>query len=139
MLKNLITRINNFIQWTKKWHFFHLLLVPNAFACFLICLIMFKYVLLLKEYYSSLEILIVFFVISYFATTILIIIALCIQAFLLIYNWIKFHNINIKNRFLLNNKLYNILYVIAFIYNFLCFLSFICFMILSIFTNITTF
>ena len=139
MLKNLITRINNFIQWTKKWHFFHLLLVPNEFAFFLICLIMFKYVLLLKEYYSSLEILIVFFVISYFATTILIIIALCIQAFLLIYNWIKFHNISIKNRFLLNNKLYNILYVIAFIYNFLCFLSFICFMILSIFTNITTF
>ena len=38
-----------------------------------------------------------------------------------------------------NNKIYNILYIIAFIYNIMCFISFICFIILSIYADITTF
>lgn len=139
MLKNVIAKINNFIQWTKKWHFFHALLVPNTFAFIIICLVMFKCGSLLKEYYSSIEVIIVFFTMCYLAEITFIIIALCAQIFFLLFNWTKSHNTSIKNSFLLNNKTYSILYIIAFLYNILCLLSFICFILLSIFADITTF
>ena len=137
MFKKIFKRINDFIQWTKKWHFFHVFIIPNTFTFMFICFVMPKCSLLLMDYYSNAEIVIIFFTICFLALITHAIIALCAQIFFLLSNWIKSHNINIKNKFLLNNKFYNILYIIGFIYNILCFLSFICFCFLSFFCSVT--
>ena len=132
VLKNILSKINNFIQWTKKWHFCHLLFVPAMFLtlltgdCFIfLCLI---YDLLTLHKTISFEEVAVIHNFCYEITCICLFVPVVImQLFFVIFNSIKSRKLFVTNSFLLYNKIYNIIYVIAIIYIILFIILFILF------------
>jgi hypothetical protein len=132
MIRKLINKLYNFIQWTKKWHFCHVLFVPATFAtlltsdCFiLLCLI---YDLLQQHKTTSFEEIAAIHCFCYEITCICLFIpAVITQIFFITFNSIKSRKPFVTNNFLLNNKVYNTVYVIAIMYIILFIILFILF------------
>ena len=140
MLRQLIKKLNNFIQWTKKWHFFHILFVGN----FLFIAIYFLFLIFIAlldcifnnniTAYLSIESLsfILFSIILCLAITpYTTIIATILEIFIIITKKIQKKTIQITNSFLIDNPKYNILYTVSFIYCFPLFLFVMCFYIIG--------
>ncbi len=111
MIKNLILKFNNFIQWTKKWIVCHLF-IDIFMLLFVHCLIV-EYPFDIDEFieiicYSTIFIYLMFFWI------------LPISLIILTFEQIKGRQFFIKNSFLLNNKIYNRFYIFSFIFMLLC-------------------
>lgn len=116
MIKNLILKFNNFIQWTKKWHVCHIYV--NIF-------IFLFYATLISEilnknfsfYKNLLEFMalcaIALYYMLYWSYTIVLVVS--------IISHIKKKQIFVKHNFLILNKWYNIHYSIA------CFVIILCF------------
>ena len=100
MLKNIITRINNFIQWTKKWHVCHIYI--NIFLPIFIYSLFFvlrdKNILqeLLENITCSALIL---YIMAYYALLIILLIS--------IISHITQKKLHIISHFLLHNQFYN--------------------------------
>ncbi len=124
MFRKFIEKINNFIQWTKKWHFCHVLFVGTF-------LLVVPYIFLfLKNLISEIIILIqmpncifesfdyIPFWIFYFVGTLIVIafLALIIQVFTIIKRAFARKSIFVQSSFLLHNQYYNRFYTISFIY-----------------------
>ena len=130
MLKNVITKISDTIQWTKKWHFFHVLFVPSTIFAFLNLFISILLFILdvcssnnIKTSIFSLNHLFLIWGIYTDFAIIFFILAVCVQILFSIINWIKYNNIQLQNQFLLRNKKYNFLYCTAFYCNVLYIIS----------------
>ena len=130
MLKNIITKINNFIQWTKKWHFFHVFIIPSYIVLFITLTMIFificEYIYTGKfEYNFMLQYIgvlhsVVFKLFSIYMPELWL--ALVVQILFSGINWYLYRNISVKSNFLLNNKRYNCIYVIIWIYAIICFI-----------------
>ena len=122
MLKTCINKFINFIQWTKKFHFFHAFILPSFFIIHL------GIIITSKPFYIYENITIINlknFVIDYYLITLftslvvyyfLFLFAITCQLIFSMINLIIFKNIFIRNNFLLNNKIYNGIYTIVLIY-----------------------
>lgn len=111
MIKNLILKFNNFIQWTKKWIVCHLFInaliflfiygliveFPNSIDAFLDILTAFAFFICLAFFYI-----------------------LPISLIISIIEHIIKKRLFVKNNFLLNNKIYNLYYIFSFIFMLLC-------------------
>lgn len=141
MLKNIITKFNNFIQWTKKWHFFHVLFVPNTiFVLFTLFISIFLYIWNIcfsnntKAFIFSHDHIFLIWANYTCLVIVFLILAICVQSIFSIINWMKYNTIQLQNQFLLNNRKYNFLYCTAFYCNILYILSLlilIIFMVIS--------
>ena len=134
MLKKIFNKVDHFIQWTKKWHFFHVFFVPNAiFALLNLFISIFLYILDIcflsstKTFIFSFNHLLLMWEMYTFLAIVFFILATFVQIVFLIISMIKHKNIQLQNQILLNNKKYNILYCIAFYCNvlYLCSLLFL--------------
>jgi len=122
-IKKLLAVINNFIQWTKKWHFFHVFIIPPflfSFTCIILYFIFFIILIVNQIHFSIYEFLMndivgVFICLEIFLYFIFLIIAIALQILFIIINLTKHQNINIKNEFILKNKKYNGIYILALI------------------------
>ena len=115
MLKNILTKINNFIQWTKKWHFCHVFLLISSFIMFMFTI----FSLMAIDWIGELKF--TYFFLPEFIYIFAIVIALIIQILFSLINFCIHKNIQIKNRFLLNNKTYNGIYYLMFLYTIVSF------------------
>ena len=111
MFKKIFKRINDFIQWTKKWHFFHVFMLPAIPMLLLFFLIIFidRHSINADTFDTCFMLSLLCYIQSFF-------IALIIQIFFFIFKAILRQNCKITNKFLLNNKIYNSIYTIMFIY-----------------------
>lgn len=116
MIKVLIQKFNNFIQWTKKWHVCHLFIH--------IYMILFYFIItsnLENSNYISDKLIIislVFYFMLYWSYPIILIVS--------IISHLKKKTVFISNEFLLHNKLYNLYYYLSFLTIILC-VSTVCF------------
>ncbi len=120
MIKKLFLKIYDFIQWTKKWHFCHVVFVGASFFGLAIYLYFLLFDILTFNLTSFLlDIFKIFYYYSlYFIVTFahfLFVPAIIIQIFFVIFNLIRHKKVPITSDFLLNNKKYNIVYVFAFL------------------------
>jgi hypothetical protein len=105
MLKNIITKFNNFIQWTKKWHICHIFV--NIYACAfyltLYCSISNDLNFFINEFEENIltSMLFLYFMLYY---------ALIIVLLIAIIEHLKKTKLRINNKFLLHNKIYHIYY-----------------------------
>lgn len=117
MVKQILDKLNNFIQWTKKWHICHLFL--NTFWVFFILGIFCalaeediqKHFLNIIQDYMILESIVLYYMLFWCLPIVLLISIL---------EYVKGKKIYVKNNFFLNNKAYNMLYTISFILIILC-------------------
>ena len=122
-IKQLLSTINNFIQWTKKWHFFHLFIIP-PFLLWLFCIMLYSLFFIIlflnrvdfsvKEFLMN-DIVGSAICIQIFLYFAFFIIALISQIIFFIVNWIKYKKSGVRNQFMLKNKKYNGIYILAFI------------------------
>ncbi len=124
MLKNILSKINNFIQWTKKWHFFHAFLLISS----LVMLTMTGISLPYTGWIENLQL--TYYFLSFFIYLFAIAIALIIQILFSIINLCIHKNIQIKNHFLLKNKIYNGIYYFMFLYTIAYFIIIVCFLLI---------
>ncbi len=126
MFRRFIENINKFIQWTKKWHFFHVLFVA-IFACFFPLFVLFFIsvfidifsILVEKKSISSIiegYLLpfgggIMFFVLLMIIFSLL---GLIVEIFVTIKRAFARKSISVESSFLLENKYYNYIYHFAF-------------------------
>ena len=109
-LRKFFTKINNFIQWTKKWYFFHIMALCNIPLIF---------ILAIELYYNDYSILftynnilnIAFFVVLWSLST-SIPIALIITIIIYIISRFLKKDFYVYNKFLSKNIFYNIYYIL---------------------------
>ena len=116
MLKNIFSKINNFIQWTKKWHFFHVFLISSSFV-----MLMFTIFSIMDPDWIG-ELKFTYFFLSFLIFVFAIIIALIIQILFSIINFCVYKNIQIRNHFLSKNKIYNGIYYFLSLYTIVSFI-----------------
>lgn len=114
MFKNIFAKICDFIQWTKKWHITHLIIVPPFVANSLINVL--QYLMFfegdtIKDRLESL----LFFNLYGYIFFICVVILPCLLAYIivLIYILVKKKPIYISNNFLLYNKFYHFIYILS--------------------------
>ena len=116
-IKNTLIKINNFILWTKKWHFFHILLNSSS----LIMLISTIFALIASDTIG--EIKFIYCLLAFFIYVPSIIVAVLIQIIFCTVNLVIHKKGSIKNKFLLENKKYNYVYYSMFIYTIISFIA----------------
>ncbi len=116
MFKNILSKINNFIQWTKKWHFFHAFLILSSFIMLMCTIIS----LMDPDWIGGLRL--TYYFLSFFIYLFAIAIALVIQILFSLINFCIHKNIQIKKHFLLKNKIYNGIYYFLFLYTIVSFI-----------------
>ena len=126
MIKKLFQKIYDFIQWTKKWHFCHVFLVGSfatttGFFIFITILFAISFTPLFGNNISIAENIIayinLYMLFWLFAFVCLFLPSIFIQIFFAAFNFIKYKKIYITNNFLLNNKIYNLIYVFSFVFS----------------------
>lgn len=120
MVRKYIKKINNFIQWTKKWHLGHCIFISDMFIC-LICIFSEMPIMTvdrLLEYLFSANILLFYPAVLIVGTILAILIAVT--------KFIKKYPVYVESKFLLKNKTYNIVYILNWLYVCLAFFI-ICF------------
>ena len=135
MIKRFLKRINDLIQWTKKWHFFHVFMLSTTY--------MYIYFFLETHHIDLLNIPLIIEQIVYYmnhipdllnvinnliefyflellfggmAEIVYIPFVIGIQLLFWTINWFKHKNIQVQSKFLLKNKIYNCVYIAAFIH-----------------------
>ncbi len=112
MFKNIFQKIIGIIQWTKKWHFFHLILVPPfVISCLIDLYPILSFFNSTNEDWIYLPFWNYFVYVTLFC--IMFSINLFIYAIVLIYIFIRKKTIYISNDFLLYNKFYNFVYILS--------------------------
>ena len=126
MFKLIFTKLNNFIQWTKKWHFFHFFVSGAALLTLFFAVVLVMFIITyLNDPYSirinaknscngDVSALIAFSEYA-FATLCTGIIGIFINVFCILKHLIYRKNCCITSKLLLCNKYYNIYYIIFFI------------------------
>ncbi len=116
MFKSFFNKITNFYNWTKKWHFFHVLFIPTSlfFLCNCILFLLVKYII--KDY-SNYQILLITWICFFIIHLIFLLIAIILEVLFAVINWIKYKNIQIRTSFFIKNKIYNFVYLFAFLCN----------------------
>ena len=129
-MKNPFIFINKFIQWTKKFHFFHVFFVApflltlvtiDAFCLYFTCVNFIISIISndfsifnIKEGFESfcnfLKFHSYYYILFFFYTTIF---SFFTEIFFLMSNKIRKNSLFITNIFLLKNKLYNTIYILA--------------------------
>jgi len=120
MLKKIFNILNNMIQWSKKYHFFHILAILNFFFVAhlfwfltLLCLIAMIPIKCVSNIFGEGVLgFLLFIFILIILQFILLFISLIIQIVICIKNRKK-GTIQISSPFLLNNKFYNFCYIYA--------------------------
>ena len=127
-MRKFIEKINNMIQWTKKFHFFHIWLIPGfLFALFPLLLLILTFLTLIFEPSIFDEMgracgiaffMFMFYIaIAYFVTFLL---GLVYQIILyLSARFFRKDNVHVQSKFLLNNKFYNFIYISSILFNFI--------------------
>lgn len=115
MLKRFFSKINDFIQWTKKWHVFHVFILLSSLVLIIMDVEIYIETHCIHQY-GDYGANFLFHVFSYFIYGFAIIAALVIQIIFFIINWMFHKSLPIRNRFLLYNKIYNGLYCFMFAY-----------------------
>lgn len=128
MIRKFINKLYNFIQWTKKWHFCHLLLVPVFLTTILtgdlIGIFFFIYLVMQLKFREAFLTFLYYHLLFYALVIYCITIPVTIMTiYFAIINFIKSKKPFIFNGFLLNNKYYNLIYIIS-LFNFFCFIIF---------------
>ena len=121
MFRRFIEKIYNFIQWTKKWHFVHLLLVPTMLVTFyvsdlvIVSSVITKFVV--RDYrtilYGVRDTHFHYYVYILFRMLIPAIIG---EIFFVVFNSIRSKKLYVTNNFLLHDEIYNIAFVLSLIY-----------------------
>ena len=130
MIKRFLKKIDDLIQWTKKWHFFHVFIIPFYIVFFITLAIIFiflcDYLFIGKfNYGSMMSYICALHTFSYLVFFILMLefwVALIAQTLFSFINWYLYRNISVRSKFLLNNKRYNNTYVIGWIFTIICFI-----------------
>ena len=113
MLKNIIDSINNFIQWTKKWHICHIYI--NIFLSIFIYSLFFvlKNKNILQELFENIVCSVfILYIMAYYALLIILLVS--------IISHIKQKKLHVVNHFLLHNKFYNFYYTFGLIIILIC-------------------
>ena len=125
MFKNIFQKITGIIQWTKKWHFFHLILVPPFVAN---CLLnVYQIFALFDNYPDAIYGFLCFNILGYIIIFKYLLFCPCLLVYItvLIYIWIKKKPLHISNDFLLHNRIYNFIFILAILQLFLYIVSLI--------------
>ena len=111
ILKSFFSKINAFVQWTKKWHIFHFV----AIAGIATILLSFCYELItLYAHKNCIKILSSPILYSVGSLSPIICLALPFSVIMMVINFYKHNSLCVKNSFLLNNKHYEKLYIFYF-------------------------
>ncbi len=113
MIKNLILKFNNFIQWTKKWIVCHLFI--NTFAVFLILGLIIEMPLNTETFLDTISV-------AMFFIYVMLLYVLPINLLISIIENIKEKRLFVKNNILLYDKNYNLYYTSVLIIILLSFL-----------------
>ncbi len=111
MIRKCIAKINSFIQWTKKWHYFHVLvwtwLVSGSFLA----------LLNIDQYQDFLKAPFIFwgaiFFVSSMGAFFYVVLPITITTMLITY--IKTRSFQVQNEFLLHNRVYHFFYCLYYI------------------------
>lgn len=128
-IKKLLSNINNVILWTKKWHFFHIVIVIPSILTILSLLIT-----IIKTNKDNDIVAFVYDIGSFFIYTFFAIFALIVQIIFSTINHIRHTPPTLKNKFLLNNKIYNGIYYASSIYT-ITYLFFLIYYLILCFIN----
>lgn len=118
MLRKLIEKSYNIIQWTKKWHFFHfMVIIPGLFTTYSIYYLG-KFYLMEAKYPISLDDhwLNFFFtpLVYGFTSYTVFFIAIGVEAIIILIRLLARKNFCVHSNFLINNKFYNFIYCFFF-------------------------
>lgn len=127
MLKKWIKIPNDIIQWTKKWHFFHFLLVPPFLTAYVPVIFLYLFFLCLQivniflgapvEIFFTKEEAgpFLFYIDMMYSVTLLFsyYVAIFLQICFFIFKLIFHEPIQIQWKFILNNRSYNIVYILS--------------------------
>ena len=122
MLKNFFQKLNNAIQWSKKYHFFHILAIPSFFyvANLFWFIILFYFALVIDEKFCGTDYsqgilgLSIFLMLTIVLQMAFIIIALISQIIIFI-KYRKRGFIQISSSILLEDKVYHLFYIYTYI------------------------
>lgn len=152
MFRKFIEKINSVIQWTKQWHFFHVLFVGSFVIALIpyiinILMLIFDFIFLIEQIITTIlgrhseiitddhivagEIVIIFtFIITYILASIFTsILGLIVELSIFIKRRSSDKPLTVTSSFLTKNKIYNFIYYNAFITFFVfCILCFIMFL-----------
>ena len=130
MIRKLINKLYIFIQWTKKWHFCHVLFISNflfmTLYSLLIIFIAFIDIVLNNQFIEifSIKTILLFYwfncIMCFFVTMYTLPIALIVEIIIFCKNRIQHKNNLVISPFLTKNNKYNKLYMIAFLSNIAC-------------------
>ena len=126
-MKKILIKINNFIQWTKQWHFFHVFFIGSASPFIFICTIFtFKLFSNIKsiELTGIIENIAEFFVLTsisvFYFSTILLLPCFLIEVVYFCINTKYRKQPTIFSNFWYTNKYYNYLFVLSCLINVFC-------------------
>lgn len=110
-MRKFIEKYYSFIQWTKKWHFFHVFfLLLNIFVPEFIKYVFFTIIdANREEYWWGL---VYTFILHIFLA---FLISICFELFIVIIKIFARKKFYVQSKFLLNNQLYNIIYQFIFL------------------------
>ena len=116
-MKNFFVYFNKIIQWTKQWHFFHVC-CAGSLAIILTIMILLNIISLINEHrlLDDLNFVLAFGLLISADMCFLKIPLLILSLSLMILNYFKYKNCKVINEFLLNNKIYNIFFIISLIF-----------------------
>ena len=121
MLKNFFKKINNVIQWSKKYHFFHILAIPSFFYVaniFWLCVIAFLKSLgepVNPELGRGIGILYGLLIAYFLVFTLLFVTIALISQIIIFIKYRKRGLIQISSPILLEDKVYNLFYIYTYI------------------------
>ena len=133
MLRKLIKKINDIIQWTKKWHFFHVLHVGTflltAICDLFIAFVFVTYCILnhhVKNIFriESLEFVLLCIIICLLISPFTALIATIVEIFVIIKKKIQHKVLSVESPFFIKSKRYNTLYILSFLFNTFCLIWF---------------
>ncbi len=125
-MKNFIEKINSWIQWTKQWHFFHVFFVGSFLLCnwfpyaiMFLYLIGYIYILFTgdisaltdEDDYSWKLLAVPALLVFLFSHFIIVILGILTELIIFIKRRKHQQTMSVKSSFLLNNKIYNFLYI----------------------------
>lgn len=124
MFRKLIEKINNFIQWTKKWHFCHILFVGNfvlTAICDLFIIFVFATFCILNHQnffrIESLEFVLFCIIICLLILPFTIVIGIIVEIYVIIKKKILHEKLYVESSFFRESKKYNTLYILSFLFN----------------------
>ena len=139
-MRKFIKKINNWIQWTKQWHFFHIFFVGSFLVYnWIPFLIMYIYFLgyvyeLITNDITEEPFEWVFYIhdtLNWYLYTHLyaVLFALFVTGLIFIKKWKNKQQIKVQSSFLLNNKFYEMIYVNSVFAFLFCFGLYVCYLI----------